>query len=355
MGARRGIAGAWWFVLVGCGEPDASGGGSSGSSGDSSSGDGTTTASTTATVTTADPTASTSASTTTTTADPDTGDASTSDAETGSPGDCSMSLPAGDHERMLEHDGAVRRYVLHVPEGLDPTSPAPLLVNMHGLTSNPEQQIPWSNMNASADPRGYVGVYPAGISNSWNAGTCCGGAQSTGVDDIGFLRAMVADIESAICIDPRRVYATGMSNGGHMSYALSCEAADLFAAVAPVAGANRWPDCAPSRPIPTFAFHGVQDLIVPYADDVASIDARVAANGCDPEPVQEDFEGGNCRTWSGCDADATVGLCTLDPMGHCWPGGSEALCFEVILGAYSDAMDANAAILDFFDQHLLPE
>jgi len=303
-----------------------------------------------------DPTASTSANTTTsTTADPDTGEVTSSDAETGSPLGCEASLPAGDHERMIDYDGALRRYVLHVPDGLDATAAAPLIVNMHGLLSNPEQQIPWSDMNASADPRGYVGAYPAGLSNSWNAGTCCGTAQSSGVDDIGFIRAVVADIESAICIDPRRVYATGMSNGGHMSYALSCEAADLFAAVAPVAGANRWTSCAPSRPVPTFAFHGVQDLIVPYVDDVASVAERVAANGCDPEPVQEDFAGGNCRTWSGCDGDATVGLCTLDPMGHCWPGGSEALCFEAILGAYSDAMDANAAILDFFDQHLLSE
>lgn len=341
---------AWW-VVVGCGAADPSGGESSDASSSSSSGDPTTTtASTTTTI--SDPTASTASSTTT--GDPDTGEVSSSDAETGAPVDCVMSLPAGDHERMIDHDGVARRYILHVPEGLDPTTPAPLLVNMHGLTSNPEQQIQWSNMNASADPRGYVGVYPAGLSSSWNAGTCCGGAQSSGADDLGFVRAMVADVEAAICIDPRRIYATGMSNGGHMSYALSCEAADLFAAVAPVAGANRWPDCAPSRPIPTFAFHGVQDLIVPYADDVASIDARVAANGCDPQPVQEDFEGGNCRTWSGCDGDATVGLCTLDPMGHCWPGGSETLCFEVILGAYSDAMDANAAMLDFFDQHLLP-
>lgn len=265
-----------------------------------------------------------------------------------------MSLPAGDHERMLEHGGSMRRFIVHVPEGLDPTAPAPLLVNMHGLLSNPEQQVTWSEMNAAADPRGYVGVYPAGLSNSWNAGTCCGGAQTGGVDDEGFIRAMVADVQSAICIDPQRIYATGMSNGGHMSYRLSCETADLFAAVAPVAGANRFPDCTPSRPIATFAFHGVQDLIVPYADDVASVDQRVAANGCDPEPAQEDFPGGNCRTWSGCEADATVVLCTLDPMGHCWPGGSEALCFTALLGEYSDAMDANTAMLDFFAMHVLP-
>jgi len=138
-----------------------------------------------------------------------------------------------------------------------------------------------------------------------------------------------------------------------MSYRLACEAADLFAAIAPVAGAMRVTECAPARPVPVLAFHGVQDLIVPYADDVASIDGWVATDACEPEPMQEDFRGGNCRTWSGCDAGATVGLCTLDPMGHCWPGGDPALCY-VFLGSHSDALDADTTMLDFFEQHPLP-
>jgi len=338
------------LAVLGCG-------GSSGDGGDTSDAEGSSGAATaTSTGTTASDASDTTALATDGTSSggssPTTGEA---DSETGSPMPCTIddALPAGDHERMLEHGGQMRRYIVHVPDGHDPTLSAPLLVNMHGLLSSPEQQIQWSEMNAAADPRGFVGVYPAGIANSWNAGSCCGDAQADGIDDVGFLRAMIEDVSTAVCIDPRRIYATGMSNGGHMSYRLACEAADLFAAVAPVAGAMRAADCAPSRPVPVFAFHGVQDLIVPYADDVASIDDWVELDGCEPMPVQEDFPGGNCRTWKPCDGGATVGLCTLDPMGHCWPGGAEALCFG-FLGAYSDALDANAAMLDFFAEHSLP-
>lgn len=341
-------------TLVGCG--DAAKGGDESSTEGSSSGGSTTTVSptTTAAATTAVDDSGTSGvvSTTATSVGSSEGE---SEAESGPPADCAVADPLGpgDHERMIDHDGVARRFIVHVPEAHDGAVAAPLLVNMHGLLSNPEQQVQWSEMNAAADPRGYIGVYPAGTGNSWNAGSCCGSASSGGVDDVGFIRALVADVSSAVCIDPQRVYGTGMSNGGHMSFRLACEAADIFAALAPVAGAMRVGDCAPGRPVPVFAFHGVQDLIVPYADDVSSIDGWAARNGCDPEPVQEDFTGGNCRRWQGCDADAQVGLCTLDPMGHCWPGGSEALCFG-FLGAFSDALDANTTMLDFFEQHTLP-
>jgi polyhydroxybutyrate depolymerase len=343
-----------WLVVFGCSEPDPAGeGGSSDTSG-------TTEGATTATPgeSDGDDGGPTTAADDADGDDADDGDGSTSTpgtTDTGTSGECDVADPLapGDHERMLEHDGQMRRFIVHVPEGHDAGAPAPLLVNMHGLLSNPEDQMQWSQMNESADPRGWIGVYPAGIANSWNAGTCCGDASASGVDDVGFLRAMVADVSGAVCIDPKRIYATGMSNGGHMSFRLACEAADLFAAVGPVAGAMRVTECAPVRPVPVLAFHGVQDLIVPYVDDVASIDGWVATNACDAEFAQEDFEGGNCRTWSGCDADVGVGLCSLDPMGHCWPGGDPDLCY-VFLGTHSDAIDADETMLDFFEQHPLP-
>lgn len=286
------------------------------------------------------------------------GDASSGDASTGDTGmpvlcDVAEPLAPGDHEIAIDHDGQSRRYVLHVPPAHDGTIAVPLVVNMHGLLSTPESQIAWSTMNDATDARGWIGVYPAGIANSWNAGTCCGDASATGVDDVGFIHAVVDDVARHGCIDPRRIYATGMSNGGHMSFRLACDAADRFAAVAPVAGAMRVTACTPSRPIAVLAFHGVQDAIVPYADDVASIDGWVATLGCDATPAQEDFTGGNCRSWSGCDGAAALELCTLDPRGHCWPGGEPSLCFG-ILGEHSDAIDANTTMLDFFERHPLP-
>jgi polyhydroxybutyrate depolymerase len=251
---------------------------------------------------------------------------------------------------MLAHDGVMRRYFLHVSPSSETS--VPLVVNMHGYLSGAQMQEQWSMMNAAADPRGIVTAHPEGLDNSWNAGTCCGDSATNGVDDVGFIRAVVADIESAVCVDPRRVYATGMSNGAYMSYRLACEASDVFAAVAPVAGALGIAECTPPRAVPVLAFLGVQDPLVPYAEGTATIDRWVELDGCSM-PQQSDFEGGNCKTWSSCADDGALELCTLDPMGHCWPGGAESFCFGV-LGQYSAAIDATATMLDFFAEHRLP-
>jgi polyhydroxybutyrate depolymerase len=338
VGTKHGVG--LFALLIACGEPGDEGGaneeGGTDDDGGSTQGDDGTDDS-------ADSTSSTSAETT---ADPDT---------TGAPVECGVvdGLSPGDHERTLDHGGMTRSYILHVPEGHDPETAAPLLLNMHGYLSSPQMQSQWSQMNETSDPRGWVVAYPAGTANSWNGGSCCGDAASGGIDDVAFLRAVVADISTLVCVDPRRVHATGMSNGGYMSHRLACEASDVFASVAPVAGALGITDCNPSRPMSVLAFHGVQDTLVAYEDDVTSIETWAALGGCNSEPAQEDFRGGNFRNYEGCDAGAAVGLYTLDPMGHCWPGGNASQCFE-FLGPHSDATDANTTMLDFFDAHRLP-
>jgi polyhydroxybutyrate depolymerase len=278
-----------------------------------------------------------------------------SETDTGSSVDCPgfEGLAPGNHARTLEHDGLQRAYTIHVPSGLDPELGAPLLFNLHGYLSNPVQQEQWTAMNASADPRGWITVYPTGTDNSWNAGVCCGDASANGVDDVGFLRAVVDAVADELCIDRARVHATGMSNGGYMSNRLACEASDVFASVAPVAGALALVDCAPPRPVSVLAMHGVQDPLVAYELDEAAVAAWVNLDGCDPTPEQIEFEGGTHQIWSGCSDDVAVEFYTLDPMGHCWPSGLAFYCFE-FLGTHSDAIDANATMLDFFDQHPMP-
>src|SRR5207302_2556094 len=119
----------------------------------------------------------------------------------------------------------------------------------------------YSGMDAKAGQRGMVVVYPQGVGNSWNAGTCCGRAMDEHVDDVRYLRDLVREIESELCIDRARIYATGMSNGAIMSYRLACEASDIFAAIAPVDGAGGLPACAPKRPGPALALDGPRDLL----------------------------------------------------------------------------------------------
>lgn len=267
------------------------------------------------------------------------------------PAGCETGLAAGDHTFTIQHGGLDRTFELHLPPGYDPTAPTPLVMNFHGLGSNPNEQKLFTTMNGTADTDGFAVVYPAGIANSWNAGElCCGQAQSQNIDDVGFVRAMVEHLASQACIDLKRVYSTGMSNGGFLSHRLACEASDLVAAVAPVAGTLSVP-CDLTRPVPIIQFYGTADTLVDYDALVPSTNARwVELDGCDATPEVTYRQGTvTCETYGGCDQDVTVTLCTAEGMGHCWPGQSYCP-----FGESTTDIVANDAMWALFQQHALP-
>lgn len=258
----------------------------------------------------------------------------------------------------LEHDGVMRTYDLYIPAGTDSSAPLPLVLNFHGLGSNPGQQRLFSLMDATSDEHGFVVAYPAGVGASWNAGTCCGQASGDMVDDVGFALAVIDDVQSRTCIDPKRVYATGMSNGGFMSHRLACEAADRIAAIAPVAGVIGVPleDCAPSRPVPVLQMHGTLDILVPYAGNnvwpgaVETVEAWSVHNGCAGDPV-ETFKQADvtCTASESCDGGARTELCTIQGGGHCWPG--DPIC---PLGLSTLTISASGRMAEFFAGFALP-
>ncbi len=260
---------------------------------------------------------------------------------------------------QLEFDGRTRNYNMFVPSSYDGSQATPLVFNLHGFGSNAAQQIFFSDFNVDAEERGVIAIYPNGVSNSWNAGACCGVAIGEDIDDVGFVRALLDEVAETLCVDRSRVYATGMSNGGFMSHRLACEAADIITAVGPVAGPLGIPpeDCQPARPIPVIHFHGTADLVVPYPGNAtgfppveASLQGWADRNGCDPESsVTLEMNDATCQSWDGCDDDATVMLCALAGAGHCWPG--QAFCPS---GISSLTLRANALMLDLFEQHALP-
>ncbi len=250
-----------------------------------------------------------------------------------------LDASAAIREVTIRSGGVERSYLLYVP-ARKTAAKWPLVVLLHGGGGGGRQAALAYGMSDVADRHGFLVAYPNGsgrrddILLTWNAGNCCGYAMHHHVDDVAFLRAMVERIDRDLGVDRARIYATGMSNGGMMAHRLGCEAADLFAAIAPVAGALNIP-CKPVDPVAVMIFHGTADEHVPYDGGTGSkafehrvdqpvshaVDVWRAANGCTkPSPPRRT---GNIsrQTWSGCRDGADVTLVTIHGGGHAWPGG----------------------------------
>jgi len=270
-------------------------------------------------------------------------------------------LSAGTHDNIaVEYEGVERSYNVFVPDVHDGESPIPLVMMMHGFGSNPTEQAFFSQMNSTAMANGLAVAYPAGLNDSWNGGGCCGDSLENDIDDVGFIRAATEHVASTLCIDRQRIFASGMSNGGFMSYRLACEASDLFAAIAPVAGVlGIEPEsCAPPRAVPVLHTHGTLDALVPYdgggttgsPSAAETVEHWLTHNGCSPEPaITTEIEPVLCQTWSGCDDGGQVTFCTLDGIGHCWPG--QGVC---PFGDSTTVWNASDAMADFFAAHPMP-
>lgn len=244
---------------------------------------------------------------------------------------CGRPLAPGVSDQRYMHAGP-RRYRLKIPAGYDPHVPTPVMLDFHGRHGSAETQALLSGLDAVADAEGFIVVQPQGEGgdSTWNAGFCCGGAQTNGVDDVGAVAALLDHLDALACVDADRVYATGISNGGFMAHRLACELADRIAGIAPVAGGNLMLICEPSRPVSVIHFHGLADAIVPFegfagfASIPDSTAGWVARNGCDSQ-AQVVFEQDDvrCERWTGCDAGVRVQLCTIEDGGHTWPGGTD--------------------------------
>lgn len=227
-------------------------------------------------------------------------------------------FPKGNSTQALEFGGRMRSYLVHVPPGYDGATPVPLVLDFHGLGSNAIQQRGISGMVPISDRETFLLIHPDGINNAWSAGMCCPGAAP---DDLEFVRAVVATVSSQANVDASRVYATGLSNGGAMSQRLACDAADLFAAAAPMAFPVPFrplSQCHPVRPIPVLTFMGLVDVLVRYDGPFfpsapATLDFWHDVNACvgttpDAVVVQGDSR---CETFTSCRDGVESGLCSI--------------------------------------------
>jgi polyhydroxybutyrate depolymerase len=244
----------------------------------------------------------------------------------------SNALPPGDVSREILVDGTSRTYLLHVPPGYAGNSPVPLVLDFHPMGLGLDWEQANSGYKALSDQEGFIVVWPQGLENSWNIGPCC--TTSKTIDDFGFARAIVRQLSTEACVDPRRVYAVGFSMGGGMAYYLACKEAEVFAAVS-VSGMDLFVDseltCQPSRAISEISFRGSADTVVPYAGGtsnppghpefasdllgaVGTFQKWATLDQCTGSPTAEDANG--CSTYSTCQDGTEVTLCTTQGGGQ---------------------------------------
>jgi polyhydroxybutyrate depolymerase len=272
-----------------------------------------------------------------------------------------LSAPAmADDTWTIMSGGLMRTAEVHVPSSYDPTAGMPLVLDFHGFSSNGTEEALLSLMNTKADSAGFISIHPEGTDSSWNAGACCGLAVTNMVDDIGFVTDLLDYAASKLCVDPHRIFVTGMSNGGFISNRIGCELADRVAAIAPVAGVDGMPTCMPSRPMPIIHFHGTADPLVPWNGDAAEGFIAVPddfagwamRDNCTDAMPATTFTNGDssCASYLHCDGGAQVTLCTVQNGGHTWPGGTPVPS----LGYTTTDLSATDAMWSFFQAHPLP-
>ncbi len=279
------------------------------------------------------------------------------------PGPARAEYAPGINTRTLTHDAAVRDYDVYAPVGYPGAQPVALVVDIHGFGSDKIGHRGISGWTAKAETEGFLVAHPNGLLNAWNAGVCCGVAVTNAVDDVGFLRAMVEAIVAEGSLDPSRIYVTGLSNGGAMSHRLACEAADLFAAAAPMAFPVPYSDfasqCQPARPIPVLAFMGLSDIVIPYENGFfggaqPSLAAWRSKNACGVGPleVQEVYGGSDCQLDTSCAEGVEVGLCSVRGSALAPPF---AMYSGHILYFNDDGMVLPDRAWTFFDAIAVPE
>jgi polyhydroxybutyrate depolymerase len=269
----------------------------------------------------------------------------------------------------IHSGGVIRTYMLYVPASYSPSKPAPLVFNFHGYSSNNSQQIAYGEFRPIADTAGFLEVLPMGLVTGGNAGFSNFGSVASASVDIDFTSNLIDTLKTLYNINLNRVYSTGMSNGGFMSYDLACFLSTRFAAIASVSGsmvAAHFTACNPGRPVPVMEIHGTTDPTVSYNGTggiLASTDIDtlvkywVNHDHCNPVPVFTAVP--NVNTADNCTAEhyvynngnsaSTVEFFKIIGGGHAWPGS----IYPTSNGNTNEDFNASAEIWRFFNRYSL--
>lgn len=275
--------------------------------------------------------------------------------------------------------GQTRRYHLHRPARA-PRGPLPLVLVLHGGGGDGPSAARMTGFNQLSDREGFLVAYPDGTGRlgllTWNAGPCCAHAMREGVDDVGFLGAVMDDLVASGAADPARLYVTGMSNGAMMAHRLGRELSPRIAAIAPVVGAVFGGEPAPARPVSALIINGLRDEVVPseggwskrrglarrrvasapYAPAGAQLTYWADADRCQGRPAIDQTSGpgdsGFIRyAYARCAEGTEAVAYLLRENGHAWPGGRKG---RARADAPARDFDASAVIWRFFKDKRKP-
>ena len=278
-------------------------------------------------------------------------------------------------ERLsLQVGNVTRTYQQYLPTTYDGHTPLPLVLVFHGLSQGALSIEQVTGFSALAEREQFIVVYPIGIHRHWNDGRQVNPIFGAGnYDDIGFVKALLAHLQQRLAIDPNRIYATGMSNGGMFVQRLACELSDTFAAVAPVSGTlpqDLLPACRPVQPISVIEFHGLRDAYVHWdGGSVRALGGKTlsvkktmahwrAIDACSDTPDllyapgthPQDRTNVRRERFGSCAAGTEVVLYAIEGGGHTWPGGPPDDSWPFI-GAVTRKISATEASWEFFSEH----
>jgi polyhydroxybutyrate depolymerase len=290
----------------------------------------------------------------------------------------------GDHYFKMDFGNIERKYLVYIPQGYAGGNALPVVVMIHGAGGTSEWTMHETGWDDKADKEGFLVVFPDGVPVNpskppkfmtnpqlWNDGSLRSASFGRDIDDMGFLVAMLDDLEKRFTIDRKRIYFTGFSNGASMTFRAGAELSQRVAAIAPVAGHCWLKDPKPDRPIPTVFMVGDQDPLVPFEGGdfrspwlrrierqppvLTTIDKWAAAIGCagDFHPMEHDTKFRIKRRYGPTPSGGELQVYVIRFLGHHWPGGKAGLS-ERIGGKPSNAINATDVIWEFFAQHPLP-
>lgn len=239
----------------------------------------------------------------------------------------------------ITHDGLTREYILYVPSSYDGTLAVPLLFNFHGYTSNAQQQMWYGDFRQIADTAKFIIVHPQGTLDGTGTTHFNVGFGGSTVDDVGFTSALLDTLISNYNINEDRVYSTGMSNGGFMSFHLACNLSDRIAAIASITGSmvpTTMANCNANHMTPVLQIHGTADGTVPYnggtwTEGITDVLNHWATyNNCNINPLIEPVpdlsitDGSSAERFSYFDGNGCVKVLhyKITNGGHTWPGSA---------------------------------